>query len=109
MEAELAPAFGAGGYRVRVGTINACEAGLPWRFIGLALQSRPLPATLPTRWLEHVDDLAASRITILDACEPSLTIGLLDRYQYWTPTQARLLASDLIWQYGAQLEERAST
>lgn len=109
VEAELAPAFGAGGYRVRVGTINACEAGLPWRFIGLALQSRPLPATLPTRWLEHVDDLAASRITILDACEPSLTIGLLDRYQYWTPTQARLLASDLIWQYGAQLEERAST
>lgn len=108
IEAELAPAFEAGGYRVRVGLIESAEANLPWRFFGLALEGHPLPATLPTRWLQDVDDLATSRITILDARDPSLTIGLLDRYRYWTPTQARLLASDLIWQYGAQLEERAS-
>jgi hypothetical protein len=88
--------------------VESAEKGLPWRFLGISLDGHPPPEVLPKLWLERIDNLAASRITIVDASAPTLTIGLLNRYRYWTETQARLLASDLIWQYGAQLEERAA-
>lgn len=108
LESELSSVLAASGHRVRAQLVPFQSKPLPWQFIAIALDERPLPPALPKRWLEHVDDLAASRITVLDKREPSITVGLLDRYSYWTPTQARLLASDLIWQYGALLEERAS-
>ncbi|KFB16595.1 hypothetical protein PGPR2_01195 [Pseudomonas aeruginosa PGPR2] len=56
--------------------------------------------------MEYADDLAVSRITIIDEQKSTVTVGLLNRYRYWTPTQARLLASDIIWQNGAMLEAR---
>jgi hypothetical protein len=108
VEKELAAAFEAGGHRVHLRLVESAEKGLPWRFLGISLDGHPPPEVLPKLWLERIDNLAASRITIVDASAPTLTIGLLNRYRYWTETQARLLASDLIWQYGAQLEERAA-
>lgn len=107
LETELASVLGAGGHRVRVNLPDPIDSHLPWRLIGVALDGRPLPPELPARWIAAADDLAASRITVLDAREPCLAVGLLDRYRYWTQTQARLLASDLLWQYGALLEARA--
>lgn len=109
LETELASVLGAGGHRVRVDLLDSTDSHLPWRLIGVALDGRPLPPELPARWFAAADDLAASRITVVDAREPCLVVGLLDRYRYWTQTQARLLASDLLWQYGALLEERAQS
>ncbi|WP_058556208.1 N-6 DNA methylase [Thiohalocapsa sp. ML1] len=107
LETELASVLAAGGHRVRVHLLDSADSQLPWRLLGVSLNGRPLPPRLPSRWIEAADDLAASRITVLDDREPCLVVGLLDRYRYWTQTQARLLASDLVWQYGALLEERA--
>jgi hypothetical protein len=107
LETELASVLAAGGHRVRVDLLDSAESHLPWRLLGMSLNGRPLPPELPARWIETADDLAASRITVLDDREPCLVVGLLDRYRYWTQTQARLLASDLVWQHGALLEERA--
>jgi len=107
LEAELGSVLAASGHRVGVNLLASPDKHLPWRFLTLSLNDRPLPQALPARWIEQADDLAASRITLIDAHEPCLTVGLLNRYRYWTPTQARLLASDLLWQHGALLEERA--
>jgi hypothetical protein len=107
LETELAGVLAAGGHQVRVDLLDSAGSDLPWRLLGVAVNGRPLPPGLPSRWIEAADDLAASRITVLDDREPCLVVGLLDRYRYWTQTQARLLASDIVWQYGALLEERA--
>ena len=107
LETELGNVLAASGHRVMVSLLGNAAQHLPWRFLGVSLNDRPIPHGLPTLWLDAADDLAASRITLVDAREPCLAVGLLDRYRYWTPTQARLLASDLLWQHGALLEERA--
>lgn len=107
LETELANVLSASGHRVQVSLPTSPDKHLPWRFLAISLNDRPMPPNLPARWIEQADDLAASRITLIDAHEPCLTVGLLDRYRYWTPTQARLLASDLLWQHGTMLEERA--
>jgi SAM-dependent methyltransferase len=107
LETELDSVLTAGGHRVRVDLLDPIDKRLPWCLLGVSVDGRPLPPDLPARWIEAADDLAASRITVLDAREPCLVVGLLDRYRYWTQTQARLLASDLLWQYGAVLEGRA--
>jgi predicted RNA methylase len=107
LETELRSVLAASGHRVGVNLLASPDKHLPWRFLTLSLNDRPLPQALPARWIEQADDLAASRITLIDADGPCLTVGLLNRYRYWTPTQARLLASDLLWQHGAMLEERA--
>jgi len=107
LETELASVLAAGGHRVRVDLLDSADSRLPWCLFGVSIDGRPLPPDLPARWIEAADNLAASRITVLDAREPCLVVGLLDRYRYWTQTQARLLASDLLWQYGAVLEGRA--
>lgn len=104
---ELSNVLAAGGYHVYTQLLTPPDKHLPWRFIAISLNHRPASATIPARWIEQADDLAASRITLIDAHEPCITVGLLDHYRYWTQTQARLLASDLLWQHGAMLEERA--
>jgi hypothetical protein len=107
LETELCNVLAASGHQVAVRLLGGTDRHLPWRFLGISLNGRPIPPDLPARWVDFADDLAASRITLIDASEPCLAVGLLDRYRYWTPTQARLLASDLLWQHGALLEERA--
>lgn len=107
LELGLSNILAAGGHRVHTRLLTLPDKHLPWRFIAISLSELPASPPLPARWIEQADDLAASRITVIDAHEPRITIGLLDRYRYWTQTQARLLASDLLWQHGAMLEGRA--
>lgn len=106
LQKELIGVLGANGHQVHVQMLSD-HAHLPWKFIAVSLDAQALPTTPPANWIEHADDLAVSRITIIDAQRPLIVIGLLDRSRYWTPTQARLLASDIIWEHGATLEERA--
>lgn len=105
LEKELAGAFGAGGHRVQVQALSTVSEALPWRFFSIALEGAPPPPELPVQWIDQAGDLGVSRITLLSADQPSLIVGLLNRYRYWTQSQARLLASELIWEFGAQLEE----
>ncbi|MBS1161638.1 MAG: hypothetical protein H6R15_4057 [Proteobacteria bacterium] len=105
---ELSGVLTASGYQVHVRQL-AGDDRLPWRFIALSLGPCTLPGALPSAWITHADDLAVSRITIIDAHLPVVIVGLLDRHRYWTPTQARLLASDILWEHGALLEERAKS
>jgi hypothetical protein len=107
LETELSKVLAAGGHRVTVTSLDPPNKDLPWGLLGVSLDDSPMPPELPSRWIEAIEDLSASRITVVDAKEPCLVVGLLDRYRYWTPTRARLLASDLLWQHGALLEERA--
>lgn len=105
LEKELSGAFGATGHQVRVETLDTASNALPWRFFSITLEGATPPPGLPTRWIEQVGGLGVSRISLLSAEQPSLTIGLLNRYRYWTQSQSRLLASELIWEFGARLEE----
>lgn len=106
LEKELLNVLGANGHQVHVQLLSD-HANLPWKFIAISLDTQAPPTTPPTNWIEHADDLAVSRITIIDVQRPLIVIGLLDRSRYWTQTQARLLASDIVWEHGAMLEERA--
>jgi N-6 DNA Methylase len=105
LQEELLGVLGASGQRVHVQLLSD-HAHLPWKFIAVSLDDQALPTSPPANWIEHADDLAVSRIMIVDAQRPLVVIGLLDRSRYWTPTQARLLASDIIWEHGAMLEKR---
>lgn len=106
LQRELVGVSAASGLQVNVQTLSA-HAALPWKFIAVSVGPQASPPTLPNHWIEQADDLAVSRITVIDAQRPLLVIGLLNRSRYWTPTQARLLASDIVWEHGAMLEERA--
>ena len=106
LKKELEGVLGENGHAVQVQMLTE-HAHLPWKFIAVSLDTRALPTTPPANWIESADDLSVSRITIIDAQRPLIVIGLLDRSRYWTATQARLLASDIIWEHGAMLEERA--
>ncbi len=107
LQKELVSVLGANGHQVRVQLLSD-DAHIPWKFMAISLDAQTLPTTPPATWVEHADDLAVSRITMIDAKRPLIVVGLLNRYRYWTPTQARLLASDIIWEHGAMLEERAA-
>lgn len=105
LEKELTGAFGVAGHKVRVQALGANSEALPWRFFSIALSGAAPPPALPANWIDQAGDLGASRIALLSGDQASLTIGLLNRHRYWTHTQSRLLASDLIWEFGARLEE----
>lgn len=107
LEVELSSVFTAGGHCVRVLPCANEGSHLPWQFFTISLNNAIASPQLPEHWVSHISDLGTSRITLLDHQQASLTIGLLNHYRYWTLTQARLLASDIIWQFGASLEERA--
>lgn len=102
---ELDGVLGRNGQEVHVRVLSA-DVQLPWRFIAISLDEKSLPTLPPVNWVEYADDLAVSRITVIDEQKSTVIVGLLNRYRYWTPTQARLLASDIIWQNGAMLEAR---
>lgn len=106
LQKELLNVLGANGHKVHAQLLSD-HAHLPWKFIAVTLDEQALPTTPAANWIEYADDLAVSRITIIDAQRPLIVIGLLGRSRYWTLTHARLLASDIIWEHGAMLEERA--
>ncbi|WP_250460304.1 HsdM family class I SAM-dependent methyltransferase [Microbulbifer litoralis] len=105
LEKELASVFSAGGHFVQVRELAGVSESLPWRFFSISLGDCDSLPGLPAHWIERAGDLSTSRITFSNDNFPSLTVGLLDSYRYWTKSQARLLASDIIWEFGAQLEE----
>lgn len=105
LEKELAAILGVGGRKVQVQALPATSQALPWRFFSIAVDVAQPALELPSHWIKHVSDLGISRITILSADQPRLTVGLLNRYRYWTQSEARLLASELIWEFGVRLEE----
>lgn len=107
IQEELSGVLRASGLLVHVQTLPD-HAALPWKFIAVSLGPQASTPRLPVHWIEQADDLAVSRITVVDAERPLLIIGLLNRSRYWTPTQARLLASDIVWEHGAMLEARAA-
>ncbi|APC19536.1 type I restriction endonuclease subunit M (plasmid) [Pseudomonas frederiksbergensis] len=106
LQAELSAVFSVSGYHVHIREL-VYDSLSPWKFIAISLGEKIAPVMVPPGWVQHADDLAISRITIVDHDQPLVIVGLLDHYRYWTLTQARLLASDLLWQYGAMLEARA--
>lgn len=107
LQKELVSVLGANGHQVHVQML-VDHAHLPWKFLAISLDTQALPSAPPATWIEQADDLSVSRITMIDAKRPLIVVGLLNRYRYWTPTQARLLASDILWEHGAMLEERAA-
>ncbi|PAU75293.1 HsdM family class I SAM-dependent methyltransferase [Halomonas salipaludis] len=105
LEKDLAAVFEVGGHSVRVQSLNSASEALPWRFFSISLDEAAPPPGLPEQWVNQAGGLGVSRITLLSADQSSLIVGLLNRYRYWTQSQARLLASELIWEFGARLEE----
>lgn len=104
--ASMEPFFSVTGRMLRV-SICDNDVTKPWAFIDIDAISQPqlAPEELPINILEKADDLMVSRIIQTWENHPGrLRIGILDQVRYWTPTQARLLASDLLRNYGHKLE-----
>ncbi len=77
-------------------TVEEVSAGvLPWRVI--SVRSRPVPATtLPIEAILKEADESAASLVLVSVSKSHVFVGLPDRYRYWTQTQARLLAADLL-------------
>jgi hypothetical protein len=108
LKSELASVFSAGGHAVRVQKLGENPASAPWRFFSVTLDNAKPALELPKNWIDHAYDLGTSRITVLSPNSSCLTVGLLNRYRYWMPSLARLLAADILWEFGAHLEDKAS-
>lgn len=102
---RLNSVFGRVNVSVKVDLLEN-SADLPWRFLKVSREKshNSLDTNVPTEWLSFADNYSVSRIIVSDETSQSLIIGLLQKYRYWTPTQARMLAADIIWQHGMMLE-----
>lgn len=107
LQKELTSVFSAGGHSVQVQELKIDDSQLPWKFFSVSLDGAEPSLVLPTNWINSAYDLGTTRITLLDSNSSQLTIGLLNCYRYWVSSKARLLASDIIWEFGAKLEENA--
>lgn len=107
LEKELTSVFSVGGYSVQVREFDTQCDQLPWRFFSIALNGAEPSNVLPINWINSAYDLGTSRISLLEGNAACLTIGLLNKTRYWMPSKARLLASDILWESGAVLEENA--
>lgn len=70
----------------------------PWRIIEVAVSREGISSNIElplTAFLEEADANGAS-LVVVRASETTWFVGLLERYSLWTPTRARLLATDLI-------------
>lgn len=105
--ASMDPFFSITGRELR---ISLCNNGntKPWIFIDIDAsgQLQRVPDNLSPNILAKADDLMVSRIVhTWENRLGCLRVGILDQARYWTPTQARLLAADLLRNYGHQLEQ----
>ena len=108
LEKELDSVFSAGSYRVNVKLIDD-DNDTPWRFFSVTLNGAASPQRLSGKLLKDIHDrLDSTQITIIDESYPGLIIGLLNRRRHWMPSESRLLASRILWRYGADLEESVS-
>ena len=107
LHASMEPFFSVTGREL---SISLCNNGntKPWIFIDIDAsgQLQRVSDDLSPNILTKADDLMVSRIIQTWEYHPGcLRIGILDQARYWTATQARLLASDLLRNYGHQLEQ----
>ena len=103
LEKELRSIFDHGKHRAHVKPLQA-KNDLPWHFLTVTLGEAEPPIGLPDNWIDHIDGLGVSQINVFDSEGPSLTIGILNRYRYWIPSRARLLASQIIGEFGGEME-----
>ena len=104
---SLEPFFSVTGRKLHV-TLCDSDNTNPWAFIDIDAtgQVQQTLEELPINILEKADDLMVSRIIHTWENHPGrLRVGILDQLRYWTHTQARLLASDVLRNYGHQLEQ----
>lgn len=82
-------------------------AGSPWVFF--EIYRKKIEYKKNTAYIINIPDVVSdyhlSKITIINNEQKTITVGILDRYRYWTITQATQLATQIIWQYGNILEE----
>ena len=84
----------------------------PWDAIGIRTvplePKQPVPPPVWTRLLEAADATAASEIIFEDR-DGGLLVGRLAQRRYWSETQARLLAKQIIWSYVDSLNGHADS
>jgi hypothetical protein len=105
--ASMEPFFNATGRELRVSLCDNDNTS-PWAFIDIDAsgQLQQFPDDLSSNILAKADDLMVSRIIHTRENRSGwLRVGILDQVRYWTPTQAKLLAADLLRNYGHQLEQ----
>lgn len=107
LQSELSSVFSAGGHSVLVQELDNPYERLPWKFFTITLDGADSSHALPINWINCAHDLGASRITLIDSSSSCLTVGLLNLCRYWMPSNARLVASDILWEFGVRLEENA--
>ncbi len=109
----LTPFFQVTGRQVAV-TLLSVDSASPWSFLEVRVAAgNGTPVTIPViprEVLARADDLMTSRIIQTFESDPAVVrVGLLNQYRYWTPTQARTLASDIYRNLGRALEEGSAS
>lgn len=105
--ASMEPFFSVTDRELRISLCNNGDTK-PWVFIDIDASGRmeQVVDDLSSNILAKADDLMVSRIIHTWENRPGcLCVGILDQARYWTSTQARLLAADLLRNYGHQLEQ----
>jgi len=107
LHASMEPFFSVTGREL---SISLCNNGntKPWVFIDIDIsgQLQRVSDDLSPNILAKANDLMVSRIIqTWENHQGCLRVGILDQARYWTATQARLLAADLLRNYGHQLEQ----
>lgn len=104
---SLEPFFSITGRELNISLCNNGNTN-PWVFIDINAsdQLQRVSNDLSSNILDKADDLMVSRIIHTWEDHPGwLRVGILDQARYWTVTQARLLAADLLRNFGHQLEQ----
>ena len=105
---SMKPFFSVTERKLEVAHSNSNQEGNPWVFIDIDAsgQMQQVLNELSPNILDKADDMMVSRIVHTWENWPGcLRVGILDQARYWTVTQARLLAADLLRNYGHQLEQ----
>ena len=104
LNTELSSVFDYGEFKVTVKQVNNTK-DLPWHFLSVTLGNNKPPVEVNANWIEQADSLGTSHIFLYNPGSPSLIVGLLNQYRFWVPSRARLLASQIIWGYGGEMEK----
>jgi len=79
--------------RARIEPVHV--GGFPWRILSIATDQEPTPPVQLNAFLDQADRSGAS-LVVCPTRPHHVFVGLPDRYQYWTKTQAVLLAHELL-------------
>jgi hypothetical protein len=97
---ELAPWAERAGKQIEVRML-ASPAASPWRVLQIttATSTSPAPVRPWPAFFDAADKQAASEILLPDPDTNSLWVGRLDQARYWSRSQARLLARQIVWEH----------